>query len=254
MEFLDRADPVMSWLGVMFALAVLAQFSIAANDQARPALNLLVTAMWAPFLAEFALKLLVAPRKGRFLRRHWLQALVLLAPALRVFSLVRLIRLGRILPAARVMGASYRTVGTTGRLVRSRVAYLGGLASVAIVAIGELAFVVDGGPHSDFSTLPSALLWSASTIIGMSPTLTPKPALARLVMLVGFVVGLVVIATLAGTLGSFLIDTRRDRDDHSSGTQHANGRHPQAPSPATEHLGADTDRAIAGRKRRGHSV
>jgi len=90
------------------------------------------------------------------------------------------------------------------------VAYLAGLSSIAIVVIGELTFVVDGGPHRDLRTLGSALLWSAATVLGMSPTVNPTTTAGQLVMVVGFVAGLVLITTLAGALGSYLLEARAE--------------------------------------------
>lgn len=207
----DATDPVMSWLAIMFALAVLAQFALATNHASQPVINWVVTALWVVFLVDFALKFALAPRKLAYLRHHWLQALMLAAPFLRALSVVRLARIGRLLPAARVVSASYRSAGTARQLVRGRIAYLAGLSSIAVVGIGELVYVVDGGPGTDFPTLSSAMLWSAATVLGMSPTITPKPALAQLVMLLGFVAGLVVITALAGVLGSFLVESRTER-------------------------------------------
>ena len=57
----------------------------------------------------------------------------------------------------------------------------------------------------------AALLWPAATVIGMSPTVNPTTALGQLVMVAGFVVGLVLVTTLAGTLGAFLFQARGER-------------------------------------------
>jgi voltage-gated potassium channel len=220
-DVLVRTEPFFAWLGVVFALVVAAQLALAAKSQARPALNYTVTALWAVFAVDYAVKLLVAPHKLHFLRTHWVQLLGLVAPALRFLSFVRLARLGRMLPAARVVSASYRSVGTAGQLLRNRVAYLAGLGSIAVVMVGELEYVVDGGPHTPLGSLVDALLWAAATVIGQSPTLTPRSHGGQLVMLLGMLVGLVVIATLAGTLGSFLLDARAERataEDAASGS------------------------------------
>lgn len=208
---LVRTDPFFAWLGVLFALVVVGQLLVPGGSTASNTLNLATTGLWALFLVDFVAKLVVAPRRRQFLRRHVLQLVMLLAPMLRVLSLVRLARLGRLLPVARVASASYRSVGTARQLVRTRVAYLAGVSSVAVVAIGELAYVVDGGRHGELHTLADALLWSAGTVIGMSPTFTPHSRLAQLVMVLGFVIGVVVVTALAGTLGSFLLDSRAER-------------------------------------------
>ncbi len=88
-------------------------------------------------MLEFVANLWLAPRRLRFLRRHWLQAAAVVLPTLRLFRFLRLLRLGRALPAARVVG--------------------------------------------------------------------------RITMLTGFLFGLVVVAFLAGTVGAFLVEERRER-------------------------------------------
>jgi hypothetical protein len=54
----------------------------------------------------------VSGRPLRFLRRRWPSVLFLLLPFLRVFRVIRAARSLRVLPAARVVGSSYRAVGT----------------------------------------------------------------------------------------------------------------------------------------------
>ncbi|RIK82347.1 MAG: potassium channel protein [Planctomycetota bacterium] len=57
--------------------------------------NRLTTAVWVVFLVEFALRMVIAPRKLVFLRKSWLTALALVLPALRVFRLTRVLRVLR---------------------------------------------------------------------------------------------------------------------------------------------------------------
>jgi voltage-gated potassium channel len=54
------------------------------------------TAIWVAFLLEFAVRLVLAPERGRFVASNWLSALALLAPALRLFR-----RLPDLSPGAR---------------------------------------------------------------------------------------------------------------------------------------------------------
>jgi voltage-gated potassium channel len=151
--------------------------------------------------ADFLVKLWLAPHKAALLRHHWPQTLGLLLPTLRLLSFVLL---------ARVLSSSSRTAGSAKQLVRSRLAYLSGLSSIAVVAIGELGLLAEGGHHSQLPDLGAAVLWSAATVLGRSPTFTPVTAVGQLVMVVGFVVGLVLITTLAGTLGSVLLESHTE--------------------------------------------
>jgi voltage-gated potassium channel len=56
-----------------------------------------------PFLAEFAVKFALATVKRTYLRRNWLDVLVLLVPFLRVLRLLRVLRATRALPLFRLL-------------------------------------------------------------------------------------------------------------------------------------------------------
>ncbi|MGN6523370.1 MAG: hypothetical protein ACTHMZ_09280 [Actinomycetes bacterium] len=201
----------MAWLGVVFALLVGFQLVAQVKPVTGTVLNGIGWAIWGVFVLDFVAKLWLAPDRSVFLRRHWFQVLGLLLPTLRLFSFLRLLRLGRALPAARVLTTSYRSAGTARRLLGSRLAYLGGLAVVATIGLAELIYLFE---HRDGGVIPTfvdALIWSASLVLGMQADPVPPSRPGQLVMLAGFATGLVLIATLAGTLGSFLLEGRDER-------------------------------------------
>jgi voltage-gated potassium channel len=49
--------------------------------------------IWALFVLDFTIEIAIAPNKRDYLRRHWLTALSLLLPALRVLRVFRAVRL-----------------------------------------------------------------------------------------------------------------------------------------------------------------
>ena len=62
-----------------------------------------------------------------------------------------------------------------------------------------------------FPSFGDALLWSLAAVVAMQADPVPASVGGRIVMLVGFGIGLILIASLAGVIGSFLIDERRER-------------------------------------------
>jgi voltage-gated potassium channel len=217
-EATERLDPFMAWLGVLFGLLVGFELAVSLQPPAATAVAYAGWVIWAIFLFEFLAKLVLAPDRRRFLRRHWLQALALAVPTLRLLRFLRLLRLGRALPAARVLSTSYRTAGTAGRLLRSRLSYVGALTAIATIAIAQLAFVLERGNRT-FSSFGDASLWALAVVIGMQGDPTPQTTAGRLVMIVGFGVGLVLVASLAGTLGAFFVEpSRADADARDGGT------------------------------------
>ena len=208
----ERADPFMSWLGIVFALVVGYELAVEVGPRTASLLEWTGWAIWGVFLLEFLVKLWLAPRRLRFLRRHWLQAAALVVPTLRVLRFLRLLRLGRALPAARVVSSSYRSVGTARRLFRSRLGYLAATGVVVSVAVAELAFLFERDQRAPaFDSFGDALLWSFAVVLALQADPVPTSVGGRLVMLAGFLFGLVVIASLAGTVGAFLVEERRER-------------------------------------------
>lgn len=207
----ERLDPLMAFLGIVFLL-------LAAFDLADPglspfweqALAAATWSIWALFLIDFGARLIAAPSTGRFLRRHWLAVLMLAVPALRVLRLGALLRLGRALPAARVVSTSYRAAGVARGLLRSRTGYLASTAGVSTLAVAELAWLAERDQPT-FDSFGDALLWAASAVIAMQGDPLPQTASGKLVMIAGFAVGLVLIASLAGTVGAYLLEDRRER-------------------------------------------
>src|SRR5688572_14679143 len=66
-----------------------------------PSLQRLNDGIWGAFIVQFAVEFLIAPRKRVYLRRHWLTALSLFLPALRLLRLVRIARVARLARASR---------------------------------------------------------------------------------------------------------------------------------------------------------
>ncbi len=208
----ERADPFMAWLGVVFALLVGFELAVDVSPGTATALEVVGWTIWGVFLLEFGAKLTLAPRRLAFVRRHWIQVLMLVVPTLRVLRFLRLVWLGRALPAARVVSSSYRSAGTAKRLFRSRLGYLGALGAVVVVAVAELAFVFERhAPDGVFGSFGDALLWSFATVVALQGDPVPTTTGAHLAMLGGFVFGLVIIASVAGTVGAYLVENRRER-------------------------------------------
>ncbi|MDP8968814.1 MAG: hypothetical protein M3N04_09460 [Actinomycetota bacterium] len=209
----ERLDPLMAFLGIIFTL--LTAFQLADPQLSAGwsrGLDGAMWALWGAFVVDFLAKLLVAPSATRFLRRHWLAVLMLLIPTLRLLRFGALLRIGRALPAARVVSSSYRATGVARQLLRSRASFLGAVAAVVTLAIAELAWLAERG-HNTFETFGDALLWAAGAVIAAQGDPVPETVAAQLAMLAGFAVGLVLVATLAGTVGAYLLEERRERSE-----------------------------------------
>lgn len=204
-----RLDPVMAVLAVVWALYI--GYELVAPTAQRPTLTLVSNIVWALFLVEFVVKLAVSGAPLRFLRRRWPSVLFLLLPALRVLRVLRAVRALRILPAARVLGASYRAVGTARGLLQGRIAFLLSTTAVAILSGAQLLFVLESGRPGGVDSLGEALWWAANLSISSTLIFEPVSAVGRFLALALSAYALVVFASLAATMGAFFVESRQER-------------------------------------------
>jgi voltage-gated potassium channel len=221
----ERIGPFMAWLGVVFALLVVLE--VAGDDLApgtRGAIRVAGWVIWVVFLADFAVRLRLAPNRLTFLRRNVLTVVALAVPFLRVLAFLRLARVGRVLPVARALTSGYRAVGTARVLLRSRLGYLAGIASVSVLAVAEVGYLSEQGrAEPAFTSFGDALLWAAAVVLGLQGDPVPPSTGAHLAMIGGFMVGLVIVAALAGALGAFLLESHGERAAAGRGTGVAGG-------------------------------
>ncbi len=199
---------------------VLVVIELATGDLPR-SLALLVWVIWALFVVEFAVGLLIAPSRRTFLRRNWLTGLSLFVPALR---LVRISALARLLGAARVtrslgflrvLTSVNRGLGALGRTARRRgVPYV--LAATAIVlalGAGGMAYFEGSIPLSrdtadlarpGLEAYADALWWTAYTMTTGAPTI-PRTGEGRLLGWLLSIYGLAVFGYLTAILASHFV-------------------------------------------------
>ncbi|HEX9007337.1 MAG TPA: ion transporter [Bacteroidota bacterium] len=135
--------------------------------------ELLATVIWIIFIIDFVFRLVLAPRKGEFLKQNWLNAVALFAPALRVFSIFRVARFLRLAQAGQGFSL-VRMVASINRVMlhlkksmqRRGVGYV--LAITIIVTLvgsaGMMAFERNAPGQTDFKTYGDALWWTAMIV------------------------------------------------------------------------------------------
>ena len=186
-----------------------------------PALETLSMAIWAIFIADFALKFAVAPRKLQFLRKQWLTALSLLLPALRVLRIVRVARVLRAARAARGVRL-FRLVSSLNRGLRALRGSMGrrGFGYVAVLtavvtfagAAGMVAF--EGDEQPGLPTYGAALWWTAMMMTTVGSDYFPRSPEGRLLCLLLAAFAFAVWGYLTATLATFFVG--RDADNEKA--------------------------------------
>ncbi len=199
-ERLDRyLDLPLALASILLVLIAVVELGGEVAEPWRERLVVLGWALWGLFLVEFVIKFALAPVKRAYLRRNWLDVLVLLVPFLRVLRLLRVLRATRALPLFRLLVFGGR--GSEGALVLLRRRCLGQLAliSVLVILIGAtLGFILENGvPGSQMENFGDALWWSATTVTTVASEVYP-------VTLAGRVLGFFLMLYAVGIFSYFI--------------------------------------------------
>jgi len=175
------------------------------------ALEVAGTVIWMLFIADFALKFSIAPRKLRFLRQQWLTALSLALPALRILRIVRLARVLRVARAARGLRL-LRIVSSLNRGLRALRASMGRrglgymLALTAVVTVAGAAgmFAFENGDPG-LRTFGDALWWTAMMMTTVGSDYFPRTAEGRALCFLLAAFAFAVWGYLTATLATFFV-------------------------------------------------
>lgn len=169
------------------------------------------TIIWIVFIAEFGIRLLLAPDRSTFLRRNWLTAIALIVPALRFFRALSVLRAARALRGVRLV----RIVGTANRsmnalrvtLRRRRFGYVLGLTALVVLlgAAGMLSFEPSSEVEGGFSSYGHALWWTAMLVTSIGSDYWPLTSEGRILTLLLSTYGLAVFGYITASFASFFV-------------------------------------------------
>ncbi len=200
-EFVEeRLSPAMTVLGIVFALVVVGDTLIGDESPWSGIFDVAGWLIWAAFVGEFIVRLVIAPSTGQFLKTNWWQLIFLALPFLRFVRLIQLARLGR---AGRVLSSAIRTGRSAGAKLRSRLGWLLSLTLIVILASSQLLYEFGGFPSFGEAIHDAAL----ATITG--EPFARDSGVADIIEIVLAAYSVVVFASLAGAIGAFFFEERR---------------------------------------------
>lgn len=173
----------------------------------------MIWVLWALFVVEFVVKFTLAPVKRRYLRRNWLDLLVVLLPVLRILLVFRVLAAARALPALRLLVFGGRGSGAAIQLLRRR--RLGQLALVTVLVIllgAGLGYLLEAGatdtvPGAAIDTFGDALWWAAAIVTTVGSQLSPVTPGGRFLGFGLMIYGMAVFTYFTASIASVLIGT-----------------------------------------------
>lgn len=179
------------------------------SDTVRTILLTVDWIIWAAFAVELAVKAYLAPQRGRYLRSHWFDVLIVVLPLLRPLRLIRSARALRALTALRLMGFTARVTASIRTVLRRHGLHyallIGGILFVGSAAAVTFFEQEAGGSIKDFGT---ALWWAAVTIttVGYGDTFPVTPE-GRGVGVFLMCVGIALFSLLTANISAFFIES-----------------------------------------------
>lgn len=180
------------------------------------------TAIWIVFVAEFTLRLALAPDKRSFIARNWLTLAALVAPAFRLLRGLRLLRAAqaaRGLRLVKIIGTANRSIGALrASLGRRGVGYVLALTALVVTlgAAGMLAFEPAPEVPGGFRSYWDALWWTSMLVTTMGSQFWPQTAEGRVLCFLLALYGLAVFGYITASLASFFVGKDAAGEDGSS--------------------------------------
>lgn len=200
-ELSERLDGPVTALGIIFLLVVLIDTVAEPSGLLATAFGVAGWVIWAVFVAEFVLRLVIAPSTWGFLRRNWWQLIFLALPFLRFARILARLRLARL---GRVVSSAVRSTRTAGAKLSSRLGWLSAVTAIVILSASQILYQSDA--YDGFGT---ALHDAALATITGEP-LSTRAGIAQVLEVGLALYSVVVFATLAGVIGAYFVDGRKD--------------------------------------------
>jgi voltage-gated potassium channel len=163
--------------------------------------------LWGLFFVEFAAKFALAPVKRHYLREHWLDALIVLLPFLKILRLAQVLRASRALPTFRLLVFGGRgSQSTLALLKRRRLGQLAIISAMVMLVGAALGFLLEAGtPGSPIEDFGDALWWSAALVTTIGSELYPVTAAGRILGFVLMIYAIGIFTYFIGSVASVLV-------------------------------------------------
>jgi voltage-gated potassium channel len=202
-----RLDGPMAGLGVVFVLVVLGQV-LAHDSRVVSALTAVGWALWCVFAGELLLRAYVARDQRTFWLRNWWQLVFLAVPFLRFARVIAALRAARV---GAVVGAAVRGSRSAGRVLSSRLWWLGIVTVIVALASSQLLYTL-----GSYGSYGDALHAAAFATISGEP-LDAEGGFARVMELLLAAYSVVVFAGLAAAVGAFFLRPEGDEGEQPVG-------------------------------------
>ncbi|MBV8083290.1 MAG: two pore domain potassium channel family protein [Chloroflexi bacterium] len=211
-ELQDWLDPLMTVLGIMTIVLFMVQLVATLTPRESAWVNDAQGAIWALFIVEFLLEVLLACDRVAYLRSHWLLGITVLLPALRVLRVARALMALRQLNLLWLLMRANRSIQALRKIIPGReTAYLLVLTAL-VVAVGTAGcyYFEQGQANAQIHTLGDALWWAACLVTTINYGTDPVSPEGRILAILLRIYAVGVFGIVAGNMASVLLLRRQE--------------------------------------------
>lgn len=198
---LDAYEQRTSFAMVVLALVYLGVFSIqvlvtSLSPAQATALSVLGNVIWAVFVVDLIIRVVLAPRRVDYLVHHPIDVVAVIIPAFRALRVLRVITAGQWL----VQRGARLAVGRTALAIVVAVTFLALLGALSVLSAER------GAPGANINGFGEALWWAAETIstVGYGDAY-PVTFEGRIVAVGMMVIGVSLLGIVSATLASTML-------------------------------------------------
>lgn len=182
--------------------------------------------IWAIFAIEYVAKVYLAPDRGRYVRRHVPDLIIVLIPFLRPLRVLRSMRSLRLMRLVRVGAFATRGLGNVRAILRSHgLNYVLLIVTAVVVVAAGLVYEFErNGADTNIRSFPDALWWAATTVttVGYGDHF-PVSAAGRGVAVALMVTGIALFGVLTASIAAFFVE-KDTQDEVNQNLRELNAR------------------------------
>jgi voltage-gated potassium channel len=212
-ELLDRferaTEAPLLVLALLMVPLLLAPWLLDLPDQVEASLLVLDWMIWGCFAFELVVRLALVEHRWAFLRREWIDLLIVVLPVLRPLRIARSARALRLLRLGRVALLLAEATKEGRRLLTRHHLHFALLAAGAVVVVAAaIAFVSEDGQGGPIGSFGDALWWAMSTVttVGYGDTYPVTPT-GRGIGVVLMLAGITLFGTITANLAAFFVES-----------------------------------------------
>lgn len=172
--------------------------------------------IWAIFILDFLIKLILAPVKMQFIKKNMLTAISLLIPALRIFRVFRfflLLRGLRGVRLVRIVSSMNRSMKSLAKTMKRRAFGYVLMLSLIVTFVGAAGMYALEQPNPGFENYGMALWWTAMRVITAGNEFNPVTTEGRGLALLIAIFGYTIFGYVTATFASFFIGRDAEEKD-----------------------------------------